>query len=62
MYCYTHASYTIPNADILTNNHLADKFEHYMNAQGLHYPSKAEQQSKLSGSTDMGNLSYALPG
>jgi len=33
-----------------------------MNAQGLRYSSKAEQQSKLSGSTDMGNLTYAMPG
>lgn len=48
--------------DVLTNDPLAEKFEHYMNAQGLHYSSKAEQQSKLSGSTDMGNLTYAMPG
>ena len=48
--------------DILTNDPLAKKFEHYMNAQGLKYASKQEQLSKLSGSTDMGNLTYALPG
>ncbi|KAG0350919.1 hypothetical protein BG005_009568 [Podila minutissima] len=60
--CTVKLTWGVPYKDILTNNHLADKFEHYMNSQGLHYPSKAEQQSKLSGSTDMGNLTYALPG
>ncbi|KAF9204175.1 hypothetical protein BGZ59_001217 [Podila verticillata] len=60
--CTVKLTWGVPYKDILTNNHLADKFESYMNAQGLHYPSKAEQQSKLSGSTDMGNLTYALPG
>ncbi|KAF9392979.1 hypothetical protein CPB97_006083 [Podila verticillata] len=60
--CTVKLTWGVPYKDILTNNHLAEKFEHYMNAQGLHYPSKAEQQSKLSGSTDMGNLTYALPG
>ncbi|KAF9936254.1 hypothetical protein BGZ67_002516 [Mortierella alpina] len=48
--------------DILTNDPLAVKFEEQMNNLGLKYASKAEQQSKLSGSTDMGNLTYAMPG
>ncbi|KAG0035405.1 hypothetical protein BGZ82_005297 [Podila clonocystis] len=60
--CTVKLTWGAPYKDILTNNQLADKFESYMNAQGIHYPSKAEQQSKLSGSTDMGNLTYALPG
>ncbi|CAO3572992.1 unnamed protein product [Mortierella alpina] len=48
--------------DILTNDPLAVIFEQQMNSLGLKYASKAEQQSKLSGSTDMGNLTYAMPG
>ncbi|KAG0304914.1 hypothetical protein BGZ98_004820 [Dissophora globulifera] len=48
--------------DILTNEPLAVKFEHMMNSLGLRYASKRAQQSKLSGSTDMGNLTYAMPG
>ncbi|KAF9924831.1 hypothetical protein FBU30_005263 [Linnemannia zychae] len=48
--------------DILTNEHLVGKFERWMNSQGLHYASKAQQQSKLSGSTDMGNITHAIPG
>ncbi|KAF8940794.1 hypothetical protein BGZ58_004708 [Dissophora ornata] len=38
------------------------KFEQVMNSLGLQYVSKVQQQSKLSGSTDMGNLTYAMPG
>ncbi|KAF9411655.1 hypothetical protein BGZ94_001279 [Podila epigama] len=60
--CSVDLKWGVPYKDILTNDHLAQKFEKYMNAQGLRYPSKQEQQSKLSGSTDMGNLTYALPG
>ncbi|KAF9103302.1 hypothetical protein BGX29_003520 [Mortierella sp. GBA35] len=48
--------------DILTNEHLVGKFEKWMNSQGLKYASKAQQQSKLSGSTDMGNITHAIPG
>ncbi|KAK3844048.1 MAG: hypothetical protein J3R72DRAFT_439659 [Linnemannia gamsii] len=60
--CTVKLTWGIPYKDIITNDPLARKFEHYMNTQGLKYASKEEQQSKLSGSTDMGNLSYALPG
>ncbi|KAI8346495.1 hypothetical protein B0O80DRAFT_392770 [Mortierella sp. GBAus27b] len=48
--------------DILTNEPLAVKFEKFMNSLGLQYASKKEQQQGLSGSTDMGNLTYAMPG
>ncbi|KAI1316805.1 hypothetical protein EDD11_009471 [Mortierella claussenii] len=48
--------------DILTNNALAEKFEQSMNNHGLKYAPKTEQQTKLAGSTDMGNLTYAMPG
>ncbi|KAF9922522.1 hypothetical protein FBU30_007343 [Linnemannia zychae] len=47
---------------IITNEPLTHKFEYYMNNQGLKYKSKQEQMSKVSGSTDMGNLTHALPG
>ncbi|KAF9279829.1 hypothetical protein BGZ68_007667 [Mortierella alpina] len=60
--CRVELKWGVPYKDILTNDPLAKKFEHYMNAQGLKYASKQEQLSKLSGSTDMGNLTYALPG
>ncbi|KAF9423767.1 hypothetical protein BGZ76_003614 [Entomortierella beljakovae] len=60
--CRVVLKWGVPYMDILTNDHLARKFEKYMNSQGLHYPSKEEQMSRLSGSTDMGNLTYALPG
>ncbi|KAF9999940.1 hypothetical protein BGZ79_006465 [Entomortierella chlamydospora] len=48
--------------DIVTNEHLATKFEQIMNTFGLKYAPKQEQQSKPTGSTDMGNLTYAMPG
>ncbi|CAO3563782.1 unnamed protein product [Mortierella alpina] len=60
--CRVEFKWGVPYKDILTNDSLAKKFESYMNAQGLTYASKQEQLSKLSGSTDMGNLTYALPG
>ncbi|GJJ70690.1 hypothetical protein EMPS_03040 [Entomortierella parvispora] len=48
--------------DILTNGPLAERFELAMSDLGLKYASKEEQRSKLSGSTDMGNLTYEMPG
>ncbi|KAK3828532.1 MAG: hypothetical protein J3Q66DRAFT_376559 [Benniella sp.] len=60
--CTVKLTWGIPYKDIVTNDPLARKFEHYMNAQGLKYPSKKEQLSKLSGSTDMGNLTHEMPG
>lgn len=56
--------YIFPEYDIevISNNPLALKYEHYMNAQGLYYPSKEEQLSDLAGSTDMGNLTNEMPG
>ncbi|KAK3825551.1 MAG: hypothetical protein J3Q66DRAFT_328006 [Benniella sp.] len=48
--------------DILTNEPLAVKFEQMMNSLGLQYVSKDEQLSTIAGSTDMGNLTYAMPG
>ncbi|KAF9581386.1 hypothetical protein BGW38_001617 [Lunasporangiospora selenospora] len=60
--CTVKLTWGVPYKDILTNEHLVKRFEHHMNAQGLKYASKTEQLSKLSGSTDMGNMSYALPG
>ncbi|KAG0008144.1 hypothetical protein BGZ80_003807 [Entomortierella chlamydospora] len=60
--CRVALKWGSPYMDILTNDPLARKFEHFMNAQGLKYAPKQEQQSKVSGSTDMGNVTYALPG
>ncbi|KAI8599488.1 hypothetical protein EDD21DRAFT_379703 [Dissophora ornata] len=60
--CTMKLRWDVPYKDILTNDALARKFEQYMNAQGVQYPTKEQQQSKLSGSTDMGNLTYAMPG
>ncbi|KAI7817714.1 hypothetical protein BC939DRAFT_402301 [Gamsiella multidivaricata] len=60
--CTVKLTWGNPYKDIRTNGHLTRKFEQYMNAQGVHYPSKEEQLSKVSGSTDMGNVTYALPG
>ncbi|KAF9204362.1 hypothetical protein BGZ49_005376 [Haplosporangium sp. Z 27] len=48
--------------DVLVNEHLASKFEQVMGKLGLKYASKADQESKPAGSTDMGNLTYAIPG
>ncbi|KAF9391937.1 hypothetical protein BGX21_011119 [Mortierella sp. AD011] len=60
--CKVALKWGSPYMDILTNDPLARKFEHFMNAQGLKYAPKQEQQSKVSGSTDMGNVTYAVPG
>ncbi|KAI1315530.1 hypothetical protein EDD11_000674 [Mortierella claussenii] len=60
--CTVKITWGVPYKDILTNTPLTQKFEHYMKAQGLTYGSKDQQMAKLSGSTDMGNLTYALPG
>ncbi|KAG0050692.1 hypothetical protein BGZ83_004522 [Gryganskiella cystojenkinii] len=48
--------------DILTNDPLAERFEQAMNELGLKYASKEIQRSKLTGSSDMGNLTYEMPG
>ncbi|KAG0007056.1 hypothetical protein BGZ65_010258 [Modicella reniformis] len=60
--CTVKLTWAAPYKDIVTNDALTRKFEHYMNAEGLHYPSKQEQLSKLLGSTDMGNLTHEVPG
>lgn len=59
---FTLLSFSSSIADILTNEQLVVRFEKWMNSQGLKYASKAKQQSKLSGSTDMGNITHAIPG
>ncbi|KAG0250756.1 hypothetical protein DFQ27_009216 [Actinomortierella ambigua] len=60
--CKVALKWGVPYKDIITNNPLAESFIHYMGTMGLKYASKEEQQSKLSGSTDFGNLSYEMPG
>ncbi|KAF9896485.1 hypothetical protein BX616_007365, partial [Lobosporangium transversale] len=60
--CTVSIKWGVPYKDILTNSVLTQKFEHYMKAQGAKYLPKEEQLRKVGGSTDMGNLTYALPG
>ncbi|KAF9586690.1 hypothetical protein BGW38_009475 [Lunasporangiospora selenospora] len=60
--CTLKHSWNHKSHDILTNEPLVLKFEKYMNSLGVVYASKEEQQSKLTGSTDMGNITYAIPG
>ncbi|KAF9974108.1 hypothetical protein BGZ73_002606 [Actinomortierella ambigua] len=60
--CTVSIKWGVPYKDIITNNPLAESFIAHMGTMGLKYASKQEQQSKLSGSTDMGNLTYEMPG
>ncbi|KAG0239227.1 hypothetical protein BGW41_007843 [Actinomortierella wolfii] len=60
--CTVALKWGVPYKDIITNNPLAESFIEHMGVMGLKYASKEEQQSKLSGSTDMGNMTYEMPG
>ncbi|KAF9412731.1 hypothetical protein BGZ76_005140, partial [Entomortierella beljakovae] len=60
--CTSKITLGLPIKDVLTNETLAIKFEETMNSLGLKYAPKVEQKAKPSGSTDMGNITNAIPG
>jgi metal-dependent amidase/aminoacylase/carboxypeptidase family protein len=37
------------------------QYKHYMEAEGIEYQSRIEEEQTSTGSTDMGNFSYAVP-
>lgn len=48
--------------DVFTNEEFALNWIKHMNAEGVNFSSRQEEESVTSGSTDMGNVTYALPG
>ncbi|KAJ3379020.1 Tetratricopeptide repeat protein 25 [Entophlyctis sp. JEL0112] len=48
--------------DVVINSKLAGRFERYAKENGCTFPSKETQVSKSYGSTDMGNVTHAVPG
>ncbi|CDS10946.1 hypothetical protein LRAMOSA03211 [Lichtheimia ramosa] len=50
-----------PTDDVFQNEPLAETYKHFMEAQGIKFFPKSLEESVVSGSTDMGNFSYAVP-
>ncbi|KAI8327957.1 hypothetical protein BC941DRAFT_445948 [Chlamydoabsidia padenii] len=50
-----------PVEDVFVNTPLADYFKKQMEEQGIRYLPRSEEEQIVSGSTDMGNFSYAVP-
>lgn len=47
--------------DVFMNTTLAEYYKQLMEEQGVEYRSQAEEEKIVGGSTDMGNISYAVP-
>jgi len=52
----------IAHAGMLSNTKLALLYQKYSEQMGVAFPSRAEQESIVDGSTDMGNVSMVVPG
>ncbi|KAI8060484.1 hypothetical protein BC940DRAFT_311898 [Gongronella butleri] len=50
-----------PAKDVVQNEILADAYAYYMEKAGIKFAPRSEQEKMASGSTDMGNVSYACP-
>ncbi|OBZ88489.1 Peptidase M20 domain-containing protein 2 [Choanephora cucurbitarum] len=50
-----------PLDDVFMNDAMTATFQHYMEEEGITYPSKAKEEQLTLGSTDMGNFSYVVP-
>ena len=51
-----------PHAGVLSNTKLALLYQKYAETMGMVFPSRAEQESIVDGSTDFGNVSLIVPG
>ena len=51
-----------PHAGMLSNTKLALLYQKYAEGMGVVFPSQAEQEGIVDGSTDMGNVSMEVPG
>jgi metal-dependent amidase/aminoacylase/carboxypeptidase family protein len=47
--------------DVFMNESMALYFKEQMEDQGIHYQPRSDEEQVVSGSTDMGNFSYAVP-
>lgn len=50
-----------PVEDVFMNDALALNYKHYMEKEGITYRSRIDEEQTSTGSTDMGNFSYAVP-
>ncbi|KAG2212110.1 hypothetical protein INT46_006027 [Mucor plumbeus] len=48
--------------DVFTNEVLAENYKDHMKAEGVVFHSRQEEESVVTGSTDMGNITYVVPG
>ena len=48
--------------DLKTNETLTRVFEKHMKRMGATFPSRQVQEESTKGSTDMGNVTYVVPG
>lgn len=48
--------------DVFTNEVLAETYKDHMKAEGVQFHPRQMEESIVSGSTDMGNITYAVPG
>jgi hypothetical protein len=46
--------------DVFTNEALANNYIDYMKKEGFEFASRQQEESMGSGSTDMGNITYAI--
>lgn len=47
--------------DVFMNDAMALRYKHYMEEEGIEYDSRVKEEETSTGSTDMGNFSYAVP-
>lgn len=50
-----------PVEDVFMNDAMALNYKHYMEQEGITYKSRFDEEQTSTGSTDMGNFSYAVP-
>lgn len=50
-----------PVEDVFMNDTLALRYKHYMEEEGIEYEPRMAEEQTSTGSTDMGNFSYAVP-
>jgi hypothetical protein len=48
--------------DVFTNEILAETYIQHMKDQGEQFHSRQEEEAIVTGSTDMGNITYVVPG
>ncbi|CAO3662057.1 unnamed protein product [Rhizopus stolonifer] len=59
--CELKLTWAGPVDDVMTNLPLMNCYQKQMENEGVQFKPKSEEENEVSGSTDMGNFSYAVP-